>query len=142
MIGFENVVSASFRNKKDAKKDLVFKLLKSIWADMERKLDVIRARGVEYEEIKVVEKLPATFVTRNKVFLTNYIQTCLKSIIEANRTRSAINIMYIVKNATSSATDARNKWTSQSTTTTAATVKWHVEWELARGSTTKATVDN
>ena len=69
MIGFENVVSASFRNKKDAKKDLVFKLLKSIWADMERKLDVIRARGVEYEEIKVVEKLPATFVTRNKVFL-------------------------------------------------------------------------
>ena len=68
MIGFENVVSASFRNKKDAKKDLVFKLLKSIWADMERKLDVIRARGVEYEEIKVVEKLPATFVTRNKVF--------------------------------------------------------------------------
>ena len=67
MIGFENVVSASFRNKRDAKKDLVFKLLKSIWADMERKLDVIRARGVEYKEMVVVTNPPATFVTRNKV---------------------------------------------------------------------------
>ena len=73
MIGFENVVSASFRNKRDAKKDLVFKLLKSIWADMERKLDVIRARGVEYKEMVVVANPPATFVTRNKVKPTLYI---------------------------------------------------------------------
>ena len=66
MIGFENIVSASFKNKRDAKKDLVFKLLKSIWADMERKLDELRARGVEYDEVKVVTRPQPTFIPRNR----------------------------------------------------------------------------
>ena len=68
MIGFENIVSASFKNKKDAKKDLVFKLLKSIWADMERKLKELRARGVQYDEVKVVTRPEQTFIPRNQKF--------------------------------------------------------------------------
>jgi len=82
MIGFENVVSASFRNKRDAKKDLVFKLLKSIWADMERKLDVIRARGVEYKEMVVVTNPPATFVTRNKSTALDISSACTLSKVQ------------------------------------------------------------
>ena len=54
MIGFEKVVSGSFKNKRDARKDLVYKLLKNIWEDMEKKLQAMRAQGVEYDEVQVI----------------------------------------------------------------------------------------
>ena len=49
--GFPVKTSGSFKNKKDAKKDLVFILLEPIWKDMRFRLAEIKKQGIPHETI-------------------------------------------------------------------------------------------